>query len=202
MYEAMRRLQEQQDVTLLVGATQLRCRVVAVNRDEAALRPFTAPRVSRQELEGAASLIFGHRGQLVALKGRASWGVEQDDLRFNVRDGVQVPQQRIASRLRIPLDVTILTTGGERAQARTIDVSSAGVSLAGSGFGAPDDVVGVEIDVPDHRQPIACHGRIVRSTIEMTAVEFTDLSEGDRDRLARFIFAVQRLLASGELEAS
>ena len=39
----MRRLTERQDVTLLVGATQLRCRVVAVTRDEAALRPTVAP---------------------------------------------------------------------------------------------------------------------------------------------------------------
>ena len=187
---------------MLVGATQLRCRVVAVNRDEAALRPFTAPRVSRQELEGAASLIFGHKGSLVALKGRASWGLEEDDLRFTVRDGVQVPQQRSASRLRIPLDVTVLTPGGERVGARTLDISSAGVSLAGGGFGEPGDLVGVEIDVPDHQAPVACHGRIVRGSIEMTAVEFTDVGEADRERLARFIFAVQRLLASGELEAS
>ncbi len=198
----MRRLREQQDVTLLVGATQLRCRVVAVNSAETALRPTVAPRVSRQELEGAASLIFAHRGILVALKGRASWGVEEDDLRFTVRDGVQVPQQRSASRLRIPLDVTLVSAGGERRQARTVDLSSAGLSLAGAGFGAPDDVLRLEIDVPDHRQPIACHGRIVRGGVEMTAIEFTDLGEADRDRLARFIFAVQRLLASGELQAS
>ena len=189
-------------MTLLVGATQLRCRVVAVNSDEAALKPFTAPRVSRQELEGAASLIFGHRGSLVALKGRASWGIEEDDLRFAVRDGVQVPQQRSASRLRIPLDVTVLTPAGERVHGRTLDVSAVGLSLAGGGFGEPDEVVGLEVDVPDHQPAIACHGRIVRGTIEITAVEFTDLPVADRERLARFIFAVQRLLASGELEAS
>ena len=198
----MRRLREQQDVTLLVGATQLRCRVVAINRDEAALKPFTAPRVSRQELEGAASLIFGHQGSLVALKGRASWGAEDDDLRFTVRDGVQVPQQRSASRLRIPLDVTVLTTSGERVHGRTLDISAAGLSLAGGGFGEPDEEVGLEIDVPDHQPVLACHGRIVRGNIEMTAIEFADLDPADRERLARFIFAVQRLLASGELEAS
>lgn len=199
---AMRRLREQQDVTLLVGATQLRCRVVAVNGDEAALKPFTAPRVSRQELEGAASLIFGHRGILVALKGRASWGVEEDDLRFTVRDGVQVPQQRSSSRLRIPLDVTVVTSDGERVQAHTLDVSADGLSLAGGGFGEPDDVIGLEIDVPDHHPAIACHGRVVRGTIEATAIAFDDLDPAEHERLARFIFAVQRLLASGELEAS
>ncbi len=189
-------------MTLLVGATQLRCHVVAVNGEEAALRPSTAPRVSRQELEGAASLIFGHRGILVALKGRASWGVEEDDLRFVVRDGVQVPQQRSSSRLRIPLDVTVLTPDGLRVQGQTIDVSSDGLSLAGGGFGEADDVVGLEIDVPDHHHPLACHARVVRATIEMTAIHFTDLSAADHDRLSRFIFAVQRLLASGELQAS
>lgn len=189
-------------MTLLVGATQLRCRVVAVNGDEAALRPLTAPRVSRQELEGAASMIFGHRGILVALKGRASWGVEADDLRFTVRDGVQVPQQRSASRLRIPLDVTVLTPGGERVQGRTIDVSSAGLSLAGGGYGERDAILGLEIDVPDGNRPIACQAEVVRATIEMTAVHFTDLSAADTDRLASFIFAVQRMLASGELQAS
>ena len=187
---------------MLVGATQLRCRVVAVNSAETALRPSTAPRVSRQELEGAASLMFAHRGMLVALKGRASWGVEEDDLRFTVRDGVQVPQQRTASRLKIPLDVTLVSAGGQRRHGRSVDLSSAGLSLAGGGFGAEDDVLRLEIDIPDHRQPITCHGRIVRGGIDMTAIEFTDLGDSDRDRLARFIFAVQRLLASGELEAS
>jgi hypothetical protein len=198
----MRRLREQQDVTLLVGATQLRCRVVAVNAGEAALKPFTAPRVSRQELEGAASLIFPHKGMLVALKGRASWGIEADDLRFTVRDGVQVPQQRTASRLRISLDVIVLTASGERVHAHTLDVSAVGLSLAGGGFGEPDSIVGLEIDVPDDKPRIACHGRIVRGSLEMTAISFTDIGAPDRERLGRFVFAVQRLLASGELQAS
>ena len=202
MTRGVRRLRERQDVTLLVGATQLRCRVVAINSDEAALRPSTAPRVSRQELEGAASLIFGHRGNLIALKGRASWGEEEDDLRFVVRDGVQVPQQRTASRLRIPLDVTVLTPDGDRVQGQTLDVSAAGCSLAGSGYGAPGDELDVEIDLPDHQPALSCRCRIVRGTIDITAVEFVDVPAAERERLARFIFAVQRLLARGELEAS
>jgi len=191
----VRRLREQQDVTLLVGATQLRCRVVAVNGDEAALRPFTAPRVSRQELEGAASLIFGHRGSLVALKGRATWGVEEDDLRFTVRDGVQVPQQRSSSRLQIPLDVRVDGVAG-----RTIDISADGLSLDGN-FGPADTAFALELDVPDNQGPLSCRGRVVRSTPELTAVQFTDLDAAGRDRLAGFIFAVQRMLASGELKA-
>ena len=184
-------------MTLLVGATQLRCRVVAVNRDEAALQPIVAPRVSRSELEGQASLIFGHRGALVALKGRARWGEQDDDLRFVVRDGVQVPQQRSASRLRIPLDVVI-----DGRQARTVDISVAGLSLEGGGFGVPGTELALEVDLPDHESALRCAGTVVRTTDELTAVQFVELTKQDADRLGRFIFAVQRMLASGELEAS
>ena len=193
----MRRLRERQDVTLLVGATQLRCRVVAVNRDEAALKPVVAPRVSRAELEGRASLIFGHSGILVALKGRARWGEgSDDDLRFTVRDGVQVPQQRTSSRLQIPLDVRV-----NGIASRTLDISADGLSLEGGTYGNADDAVTIELDVPDHQGPFTCHGRIVRATIELTAVQFTDAAPAQRERLASFIFAVQRMLASGELQA-
>jgi hypothetical protein len=192
----VRRLRERQDVTLLVGATQLRCRVVAINRDEAALQPVVAPRVSRQELEGPASMIFGHQGILVALKGRARWSADDDhDLRFTVRDGVQVPQQRSSSRLHIPLDIRV---NGEAA--RTIDISADGLSLAGS-FGKAGAPLELELDLPDHEPPLRCQGRVVRAKVELTAVRLVDLPKADRDRLGRFIFAVQRMLASGELKA-
>ena len=183
-------------MTLLVGATQLRCRVVAVNRDEAALRPTVAPRVSRQELEGAASLIFGHKGSLVALKGRARWTAD-DDVRFAVRDGVQVPQQRTASRLRIPLDVTV----GDK-MGHTVDISANGCSLEGGGYGAAGDVLDLELDIPDHEGILRCRGKVVRTNPTLTAISFVDLPTADADRLSRFIFAVQRMLASGELKAS
>ena len=180
-----------------MGTSQLRCRVVAINRDEAALQPIIAPRVSRQEIEGPASLIFGHKGVLVALKGRVHWSDEtHDDLRFAVRDGVQVPQQRSASRLQIPLDARV-----DGVAARTIDVSADGLSLEGGSFGPATATVELELDVPDHEPPLRCTGRVVRSSIRLTAVQFTDIAAADRERLRRFIFAVQRMLASGELKA-
>jgi hypothetical protein len=196
----MRRLNEWQEVSLLVGATQLRCRVVAVNSDEAALQPVVAPRVSRQELEGRASLIFGHKGMLVALKGRAKWGEQDDDLRFRVGDGVQLPQQRGASRLRIPLEVAVTVDGAAApATARSIDLSATGLSLEGAGFGVPGDTLDLEIELPDREAPLRCRGKVVRATIQLTAVAFVDLDPASRNRISRFVFAVQRMLASGEL---
>ena len=191
----MRRLRERQDVTLLVGTAQVRCRVVAINRDVAALQPVSTPRVSHSEFEGRATIVFGHQGILVALKGSARWS-DEGDLRFSVRDGVHVPQQRTASRLRIPLEVRVDDGPG-----RMIDVSTDGLSLEGSGFGEAGATIELELDLPDHEPPLRCTGRIVRSTIERTAVRFVELPPADRERLDRFIFAVQRMLANGELEA-
>lgn len=198
----MRRLNEWQEVSLLVGATQLRCRVVAINSDEAALQPVVAPRVSRQELEGRASLIFGHKGMLVALKGRAKWGEQDDDLRFRVGDGVQLPQQRAASRLRIPLDVAVTPEGAAASRtARSIDLSAVGISLEGAGFGVPGDMLELSIELPDREPPLVCSGKVVRATIKLTAISFVGLDAPARDRVAQFVFAVQRMLASGELAA-
>jgi hypothetical protein len=198
----VRRLREWQEVSLLVGATQLRCRVVAVNAEETALHPIIAPRVSRQELEGRASLIFGHQGMLVALKGHATWGDEGDDLRFRVNDGVQLPQQRAASRLKIRLDATVSREGdAEAVPAQTIDLSAVGVSLAGGGLGVPGDVLDVELELPDHQAPLRCRGKVVRATIELTALTFVGLDRASQERVAAFVFAVQRMMASGELAA-
>jgi hypothetical protein len=196
----VRRLRERQDVTLLVGTAQLRCRVVVVNGKEAVLQPSDPPRVSRHELEGTASLIFGHAGNLVALKGRALWNAHEGDeldLRFSVHDGVHLPQQREASRLGIPLAVRVGT-----APARTVDVSADGLSLEGAAFGGPGTLLELELDIPDNQAPLLCRGRVVRTSPALTALQFVDLPPADRERLARFVLAVQRMLVSGELQAS
>jgi hypothetical protein len=196
----VRRLSEWQDVSVLVGATQMRCRVVAVNRDEVALQPLNPPRVNRQELEGRASLIFAHQGMLVALKGRASWGRDDADLRFAVQDGVQLPQQRAASRLRIPLDVTVRREGSDDTRpARTVDLSAVGMSMQGGGLGVPGDVLEIHLRLPDRDDPVLLRGKVVRASIEVTAVSFVDLPVATRQRIAAFVFAVQRMLAAGEL---
>jgi PilZ domain len=190
----VRRLRERQDVTLLVGTAQLRCRVVVVERDEAVLQPVETPRLSRHELEGACSLIFGHGGNVVALKGRVQWS---EDLRFRVHDGVQLPQQRESHRLGIPLAVRVGTVS-----ARTLDVSADGLSLEGGSFGAAGALLDLELDIPDNAPLMRCQGRIVRTSPKLTAVQFVDLPAESRERLARFVLAVQRMLVSGELQAS
>jgi len=89
-----------------------------------------------------------------------------------------------------------------RRHAQPSAVPATVIALAGGGFDSPGDEMGIELELPDHGEPLACPARIVRGDIELTAVEFTSLTDEDADRLGRFVFSVQRLLAGGELEAS
>jgi PilZ domain len=191
----VRRLRERQDVTLLVGSTYVECRVINVTMAEAALQPLVKPDFKRDELSKPASIMFVHDGLLVVLKGHARWStVEQQDLRFMVADGVQVPQQRRSARLRIPLDVSV-----DGSASRTYDISRDGMSLAGDRFGAAGAALDLWIEIPGEEIPIRTTGSVVRTGDGMTAVRFIGLNDRDRGRLERFIFAVQRMLASGEI---
>ena len=182
-------------MTLLVGTTYVECRVIAVTTADVALQPVVAPQFKREELSKPASLMFMHDGVLVVLKGAARWNdFAQQDLRFMVVDGVQLPQARRASRLRIPLDVTV-----DGSHARTNDVSVDGLSIEGERFGEAGAAVDLWIEVPGEEIPIRTSASVVRVSDGVTAVRFIGLPERDRGRLERFIFAVQRMLASGEI---
>jgi PilZ domain len=194
----VRRLRDRQDVTLLVGSTYVECRVIAVTTAEAALQPLLQPEFKREELSKPASLMFMHEGLLVVLKGHARWNdLRQQDLRFMVADGVQVPQQRRSSRLRIPLGVTV-----NGVSASTYDISADGLSLEGEIFGEPGAALDLWIEVPGEDVPLRTAGSVIRSRDGLTAVRFVGLVPRDRERLERFIFAVQRMLATGEIPVS
>ncbi len=192
---AVRRLAEHQEVDLLAGTTRLRCRVVAVTARQAALQPLDADDGARRDIDGPASLIFGHHGLLVALNGDAHWGEDGDDVRFAVRDGVQVPDQRAAARLRLSLEIAVRPLDGEAFGARLVDLSSGGLSLAGGGLGFPGTELEVTLPLPDREPPLNCRARIVRASAERTGLRFLPLTHAERSRLDRCIFAIQRLMA-------
>jgi PilZ domain len=182
-------------VTLLVGTTYVECRIINVTTAEAALQPLVKPEFKREELSKPASLMFLHDGLLVVLKGHARWNdLNQQDLRFMVVDGVQVPQPRRSARLRIPLDVHVNGTA-----TRSYDVSRDGISLEGETFGDEGAALDMWIQIPGDEIPIRTTGRVLRAGDGVTAVRFVGLNDRDRGRLEQFIFAVQRALATGEI---
>jgi PilZ domain len=75
----------------------------------------------------------------------------------------------------------------------TLDVSAGGLLVAGAGdveIGAP---VSVTVKIPD-RDPVEAAAVIARRTKQgHAALQFTDISEADREALIRWIFERQRL---------
>lgn len=200
----MRRLSEGQNVTLLYGTSRLRCCVIAVERGEAALHPLrmmSKPMHGDADNVNEATLAFDYQGTLVAISGWLRWGSEHDaDVRFHAK-GVHVPQQRESSRLRIALGVRVHWPDGSTTDARTADISAGGLSVRPAGPAQAGDTIGVEIAIPDRLPPLETRVLVVRATRQVTAGPFLDIPEPQRQRLSRFVFAVQRMIATGEVAA-
>lgn len=191
-------------MTLLHGTSRLQCKVVAVSRDEAALHPMRmlGRPLNPQDDAGEATLAFDYKGTLVAIGGWVRLGREDDDdIRFTAR-GVHMPQPRKAARLRIALNTRITWPDGTCTDARTADISTTGLSVKPAGPAREYDVVDVEVTIPDQLPAFEGKMVVVRATRESIAGEFQDLPPEQRRRLARFILAVQRMIATGEVAAS
>ena len=191
-------------MTLLHGTSRLQCKVVAVSRDEAALHPMRmlGRPLNPQDDAGEATLAFDYMGTLVAIGGWVRLGREDDDdIRFTAR-GVHMPQPRKAARLRIALNTRITWPNGSCTDARTADISTTGLSVKPPGPAREGDVLDVEVTIPDQLPPLECKMVVVRAMRDTVAGEFQDLPPEQRRRLARFILAVQRMIATGEVAAS
>ena len=108
------------------------------------------------------------------------------DLRLDQR------RQYVRVAARIP-GVVGQGAAGSPLHTYTLDVSAGGLLLAGAGeveAGAP---VTVTVKLPD-RDPVEAAAVIARRTAQgHAALEFTDISEADREALIRWIFERQRL---------
>jgi hypothetical protein len=188
----VKRLRERQVVGLGIGSHWVECRVVAVNRDEAALAPLgLARRIELPAFRTAASLRFEHGDTPVLLKGEVRRGQAADDLRFAVSDGVQLRQARRAARLRIELPITLGET-----DTTTLDIAGKGLSARtpGGPAGAPGATLALRLTLPG-QDPLRTDALVVRTTPELTAVEFGLLPRAERQRLDAFVYAVQRRVA-------
>jgi hypothetical protein len=200
----VKRLRDGQNVTLLHGTSRLQCKVVAVSRDEAALHPMRmlGRPLNPQDDAGEATLAFDYMGTLVAIGGWVRLGREDDDdIRFTAR-GVHMPQPRKAARLRIALTTHVTWANGVKTEARTADISTTGIAIKPAGPAREGDVIDVELVIPDQLPPLETKLVVIRAGRERVAAEFQDLPPEQRRRLSRFILAVQRMIATGEVAAS
>lgn len=171
----------------------IECRVVSVAGPAAVLRQLhRSPRATREKLSNGAfaHLVFEHHGTLVALRGVAHTPEDEGEaLVFAVVDGVQVAERRGAERVAVALRATVWAVnpnGGSPIGGDTVtaDVSSSGALLERRDYITPGGLLQLELHVRGGEEPLRSHARVARETPSHLGVEFIDMDEHDRLRLA------------------
>lgn len=136
----MRRLRQNMHCSLVVEDTTIGCLVVGVHRDAVLLAPMSTRRfhaVAGQTRRAELS-FYDRRGALVMLSGVAVIDQRNEELRFVVTDGVQLPEPRGTLRLPLQIEATVTAldadgaagaAGGPTVTTTTIELSSTGMSL-------------------------------------------------------------------------
>ncbi len=108
----------------------------------------------------------------------------------------EVAQRREHVRVAAPLHATVEPADGSRPPLHTftVDLSGAGVLLAGAGPVERGDLVSVTVRVPGGGEPVAAaSSRVVRrGATGHVAVAFGGLARADRERIVRYVFERQR----------
>jgi c-di-GMP-binding flagellar brake protein YcgR len=145
-----------------------------------------------------ALLTFEFRSQLITLRGAGRRDDSANDLRFEVTDRVTVPQRRRYARVETALPVTLTplraddgTGAGEPIEARTRDLSADGI-LVDALLPAADPNWRTRLEVPDNGPPILCESQVVRNVGGGTAMRYSSIATGDRERLKQFVATKKR----------
>ena len=108
----------------------------------------------------------------------------------------EIAQRREHVRVIAPLPATVRPADRTRPTLHTftIDISGAGLLLAGAGSVRAGDAVAVTLKVPGANQPVvAPRSRVVRRGVTgHVAVEFGGLGRAERERIVRYVFERQR----------
>lgn len=121
--------------------------------------------------------------------------------RRGVQDGGERPEQpdRTQRREYVRVRTTrpvLVSWGAGSSQARThsVDISGRGILLTGPERLRVGDTVELQIAITESGSPIAAGGTVVRANSSgRRSIVFDRISEGDRRRLVRFLFELQRI---------
>ena len=117
-----------------------------------------------------------------------------DTVRLDFDDGPEVIQRRQFVRIETETGVTVMRADGKRARTHSINLSGAGLLLAGPSDLAMEEAIVMDIEIGPDEAPIHARGRVVRETRSgYKGVRLALIEEGDRDRLIHFVFEQQRL---------
>ncbi len=117
-------------------------------------------------------------------------------LELVAESAAQVAQRRAHVRVAAPLHATVQPADAAHPPLHTftVDLSGAGVLLAGAGPVRAGDLVSVTVRVPGGDAPVAApSSRVVRrGATGHVAVAFGGLERADRERVVRYVFERQR----------
>jgi c-di-GMP-binding flagellar brake protein YcgR len=118
-------------------------------------------------------------------------------------EAVAVSQQREYVRLKAKRPVLVYV-GSDRRQVQTyaVELAGGGLLLAGPDVLEVGEEVEFQLSLAAGSEPVVGMGRVVRSDIKgHRAITFNEMSELNRRRVVRFIFATERAERRRMLEA-
>jgi CheY-like chemotaxis protein len=106
---------------------------------------------------------------------------------FRTTRGAMLAERRRCARLPYRAAVTCIR-GTERFSATSINIGEGGLGLESSSTAEVDEVLTLEFNLPDAKQPIRVTGKIRgKEASGRTSVEFINLSEADRERIREYV---------------
>lgn len=197
MSRRIRGIEEGQHVSLLMGdLSAVDARIEELSDAYAILGLFREPEPTLEEIGEIEGVIEGTsaRGLARLVGTMRQHDGQADAVRLDFDQGPEVIQRRQFVRIEATTTVTVTREDGTKHKTFTLNLSGAGLLLAGPEELQIDEPVKVDIDVGEGEVPIHARGRVVRETVEHhKGVRIEMIEEGDRERLIHFVFERQRL---------
>jgi hypothetical protein len=192
-------LELEQDVVIeLPGMGRVQARVSDVHGKRVALSLFVPPGESLR-ITGAQDAVI----EFAAPRGiYRVVGIARDlagdglTLHFHQELDPALIQRREFARADAIVPVRIWPSEGygEPVETNTLNLSGNGMLLNGVEMLRPGDGFRYELDLPDEGEPIEGHGRVAREGPRgQRGCAFETITDGDRERVVRFVFERQRL---------
>ncbi len=191
----MRRLTPSQPVVLDLEEEAIDCVVAAVQGDEeATLTPVEAADAAYiPSLGRAAALVFAEDGasETRRVTGAVHRAADPGRLRFVAGAVTGLPARRQTARAGVELAVELSGpgAGGEARRLLTTDVSLGGLGVRLVEWTPePDAILEVALELSE-AEPIRGTARVLRIASGVAGLAFSDITAGERGRLAAFLIA-------------
>jgi CheY-like chemotaxis protein len=108
---------------------------------------------------------------------------------FRTARGAMLAERRRCARLPYRTAVTC-ERGEEKFTVTSASIGESGLGLESSGTAVVDDVLTLEFNLPDAKQPIRVTGKVrIKEASGRASIEFTDVSEAGREAIRDYVYS-------------